>query len=99
MIKQPLPPFMKRVIPRITQFLYYRHMDLQINHVLVNEYGPGQGIMAHTDGPSYRPIVCTITTGSGQILNILDRETRDIKYKMYLEPRKALKTYFRTMVY
>ena len=66
---------------------------MEVNHVLVNEYHPGQGIMAHTDGPSYRPIVCTITTGSGQILNILDRETRNIKYKMYLEPRNTFKTY------
>ena len=41
-------------------------MSLDINHVLVNEYKPGDGIMPHTDGPAYVPIVATITTGGAQ---------------------------------
>ena len=31
------------------------------NHVLINEYLPGQGILPHTDGPLYVPIVVTIS--------------------------------------
>ena len=64
-----------------------KKLDLDINHALINEYKPEQGIMAHTDGPTYQPIVCTITTGGGQILNFVDNQ-RKLKHKMYLEPRK-----------
>lgn len=34
------------------------------NHVLINEYQPGQGILPHTDGPSYFPLVATVSLGS-----------------------------------
>lgn len=34
------------------------------NHALINEYQPGQGILPHTDGPAYYPLVATISLGS-----------------------------------
>ncbi|XP_077435948.1 putative RNA/DNA demethylase ALKBH6 [Vanacampus margaritifer] len=39
------------------------------NHVLVNEYKPGEGIMPHEDGPLYHPTVTTITLGSHTLLD------------------------------
>ncbi|VDK28875.1 unnamed protein product [Gongylonema pulchrum] len=48
------------------------------NHVLVNEYIPGQGIMAHTDGPAFYPMVATISLG-GDIL---------LDYYKPLDPKK-----------
>ncbi|KAK3753621.1 hypothetical protein QZH41_014728, partial [Actinostola sp. cb2023] len=39
------------------------------NHVLVNEYEPGQGIMPHEDGPLFYPVVSTINLGSHSVLN------------------------------
>ncbi|XP_075771402.1 uncharacterized protein LOC102456975 isoform X2 [Pelodiscus sinensis] len=39
------------------------------NHVLVNEYLPGQGIMPHEDGPLYFPTVTTISLGSHTLLD------------------------------
>lgn len=39
------------------------------NHVLINEYRPGEGIMAHEDGPLYHPTVTTITLGSHTLLD------------------------------
>uniref|UniRef100_M3ZUL4 Adenosine deaminase tRNA specific 3 n=1 Tax=Xiphophorus maculatus TaxID=8083 RepID=M3ZUL4_XIPMA len=39
------------------------------NHVLVNEYKPGEGIMAHEDGPLYHPTVSTISLGSHTLLD------------------------------
>lgn len=36
--------------------------------MLVNEYLPGQGIMAHSDGPLFHPVICTISCGSHTIL-------------------------------
>ncbi|KAG2078444.1 hypothetical protein BDR04DRAFT_1086770 [Suillus decipiens] len=39
------------------------------NHVILNEYYPGQGIMPHEDGPSYHPVVATISLGSHTIFH------------------------------
>uniref|UniRef100_A0A8C8R772 AlkB homolog 6 n=1 Tax=Pelusios castaneus TaxID=367368 RepID=A0A8C8R772_9SAUR len=39
------------------------------NHVLVNEYLPGQGIMPHEDGPLYFPTVTTVSLGSHTLLD------------------------------
>lgn len=39
------------------------------NHVLVNEYKPGEGIMPHEDGPLYHPTVTTISLGSHTLLD------------------------------
>lgn len=38
------------------------------NHVLVNEYLPGQGIMPHFDGSLFYPTITTISCGSHTIL-------------------------------
>uniref|UniRef100_A0A0G4I4J7 Fe2OG dioxygenase domain-containing protein n=1 Tax=Chromera velia CCMP2878 TaxID=1169474 RepID=A0A0G4I4J7_9ALVE len=37
------------------------------NHVLVNEYEPGGGIMPHTDGPAYFPQVAILSLGSSAV--------------------------------
>ena len=42
--------------------------DLAFNHCLVNEYQAGGGILAHTDGPAYEPMVAAVSLGSGVIL-------------------------------
>ncbi|KZT68014.1 hypothetical protein DAEQUDRAFT_728280 [Daedalea quercina L-15889] len=34
------------------------------NHIIMNEYLPGQGIMPHEDGPAYHPVVATLSLGS-----------------------------------
>ncbi|ORY63414.1 uncharacterized protein BCR38DRAFT_410342 [Pseudomassariella vexata] len=40
------------------------------NHVLINEYPPGIGIMPHKDGSAYHPIVCTVSLGASLCLDI-----------------------------
>ncbi|KAJ9598243.1 hypothetical protein L9F63_011064 [Diploptera punctata] len=44
----------------------------QPNHVLVNEYLPGQGIMPHLDGPLFYPTVTTISCGSNAKLEFFE---------------------------
>ncbi|KAH7911277.1 hypothetical protein BJ138DRAFT_1150999 [Hygrophoropsis aurantiaca] len=39
------------------------------NHVILNEYLPGQGIMPHEDGPSYHPVVATLSLGSHAVFH------------------------------
>lgn len=46
------------------------------NHVLINEYPPGVGIMPHKDGAAYHPVVCTVSLGASLCLNI-HRNTAD----------------------
>lgn len=49
---------------------------VKANHVLVNEYLPGQGIMPHTDGPLFYPVICTISCGSHTILRFHENDTK-----------------------
>ena len=52
-----------------SQRLFDEHIfPYKPNHVLVNEYKPGDGIMPHTDGPAYYPIVSTLSLGSDSVL-------------------------------
>lgn len=41
--------------------------------MLVNEYLPGQGIMAHSDGPLFYPVICTISCGSHAVLEFYEK--------------------------
>ncbi|PWY72392.1 hypothetical protein BO70DRAFT_117988 [Aspergillus heteromorphus CBS 117.55] len=43
------------------------------NHVLVNEYCPGQGIMPHEDGPAYYPLVATVSLGAPIVLDLYEK--------------------------
>lgn len=64
------------------------------NHVLINEYLPGQGIMPHTDGPLFYPTVTTINCSSHTVLefrqNILETGEATEVCKLLLEPRSLL---------
>ncbi|GAW26915.1 putative alkylated DNA repair protein alkB like 6 [Rosellinia necatrix] len=44
------------------QHIFSKSPHKRPNHVLINEYPPGIGIMPHKDGSAYHPIVCTIYT-------------------------------------
>jgi len=67
------------------------------NHVLVNEYLPGQGIMPHKDGEAYHPVVCTVSLGAPLCLELYaarEDGTRqgELLWKIYQEPRSLLIT-------
>lgn len=47
----------------------------QPNHVLINEYRPGEGIMPHEDGGAYAPVVATVSLGGGVCLEITPKAT------------------------
>lgn len=49
------------------------------NHVLVNEYARGEGIMAHTDGPCYEDSVCILSCGGPCVMHFRANVTaRDV---------------------
>lgn len=45
-----------------------------MNHVLVNEYEPKVGILAHTDGPLYFPYTIVVSINSFCILEFYKKE-------------------------
>lgn len=73
LLKQPLPAFLDThpdLIRRIRELGAFAESKIgEPNHVIINEYLPGQGIMPHEDGPRYHPVVCTVSLGSHAIVN------------------------------
>lgn len=67
LLAQDLPPWLKRVTERI--FEESCLFPSAINHVLINEYLPNQGIMAHQDGPAYFPVVAILSLGSPAVMD------------------------------
>ncbi|XP_057956199.1 uncharacterized protein LOC131149611 isoform X2 [Malania oleifera] len=67
LLSQDLPPW----ITKITQRIYEESglFPAAINHVLVNEYLPNQGIMPHQDGPAYFPVAAIISLGSPVVMD------------------------------
>ena len=73
-MQEPLPSWLSGVTARLDAMgVFEGHAA---NHVLINEYEPGQGIHAHTDGPFYTPVVANITLGSHTVLDLF-RQRRD----------------------
>ncbi|KAK4049954.1 hypothetical protein OIV83_003778 [Microbotryomycetes sp. JL201] len=88
LVPTSFPQFMTtawpNVLPRIDELGVFDQLDANgqeqgggPNHCLVNEYLPGQGIMPHTDGPAYSPVVATLSLGSHAILKFTPRPPQD----------------------
>lgn len=61
------------------------------NHILLNEYYPGDGIMRHTDGQAYYPLVSTLSLNTGNVFCFWKEhsDTTPIA-RLYLEPRSLV---------
>ncbi|KAH9294698.1 hypothetical protein KI387_038286, partial [Taxus chinensis] len=66
LLPQALPSWLSTITQRITDWT--RLFPSPINHVLINEYLPGQGIMPHQDGPAYFPVVAILSLGSPAVM-------------------------------
>lgn len=47
------------------------------NHVLINQYQPGEGIMHHTDGPMYHDVVVILSFGAPALMSFRPRQSPD----------------------
>jgi alkylated DNA repair protein alkB family protein 6 len=43
------------------------------NHVLINEYKAGEGIMPHEDGAAYSPVVATVSLCASLVLDVWEK--------------------------
>ncbi|XP_008213508.1 alpha-ketoglutarate-dependent dioxygenase alkB homolog 6 [Nasonia vitripennis] len=95
MIAEEIPKWLEVQIDKIAKLNIF-DKDKRPNHVLINEYLPGQGIMAHSDGPLFHPIVTTISCGSHTLLEFYKRHETDKvespkrEFSLLLEPRSLL---------
>ncbi|KAK0477040.1 hypothetical protein IW261DRAFT_302699 [Armillaria novae-zelandiae] len=73
LVSQPLPAFVNKfpdIISRLKGTAAFKSSPHgEPNHVILNQYLPGQGIMPHEDGPAYHPIVATISLGSHAVFH------------------------------
>ncbi|XP_017698939.1 alpha-ketoglutarate-dependent dioxygenase alkB homolog 6 isoform X2 [Phoenix dactylifera] len=65
----PLPPWLTKITQRICQQTGL--FPSPINHVLINEYLPDQGIMLHQDGPAYFPVVAILSLESPVMIDFI----------------------------
>ncbi|KAF3394549.1 Alpha-ketoglutarate-dependent dioxygenase [Penicillium rolfsii] len=77
LLSSPLPAWLTTPIitPRFQELgIFADAPHTAPNHVLINEYRPGQGIMPHEDGPAYYPLVATVSLGAAIVLDLYDKE-------------------------
>lgn len=67
MLVEKIPDWLQNYCDRISSLGAFGGQTA--NHVLVNEYKPGEGIMPHEDGPLYHPTVTTVSLGSHALLD------------------------------
>ncbi|KAG0462358.1 hypothetical protein HPP92_020834 [Vanilla planifolia] len=67
LLPQELPPWLTKMTHRIfEQTLLF---PAAINHVLINEYLPDQGIMPHQDGPAYFPVASILSLQAPAVID------------------------------
>lgn len=77
----PLPEWLERVAQRLQEQGYFNTVPDQ---VIVNEYGPGQGISAHVDCvPCFGETIASLSLGSGAMMQFQNVETKQ-KEEIYL---------------
>lgn len=68
LIPAPMPRWLQQLCSRVHSQLLPLFGEQPPNHVLINSYQPGCGIMPHQDGPLYHPVVLILSLGSPAVL-------------------------------
>jgi alkylated DNA repair protein alkB homolog 6 len=99
LIASPLPAYLSRpILPRFADLgLFQASPHGAPNHVLINEYLPGQGIMPHEDGPAYSPCTTTVSLGAAIVLDVYEKNLQGereaaARWRILQEPRSLLVT-------
>ncbi|XP_055384677.1 alpha-ketoglutarate-dependent dioxygenase alkB homolog 6 [Condylostylus longicornis] len=79
MIAEEIPKWLNNFVEKVNNLNIFE--TKKANHVLINEYNPGEGIMPHTDGPLFYPIISTISCGSYTILEFVRQNIKNHSQK------------------
>lgn len=95
MIAEPLPSWLQDIVNEVNA-VGHLPSENPANHVLLNEYTPGQGIMPHVDGNLFFPTITTLNLGSHTILKFYDPPSSEAathpryRFGLLLQPRSML---------
>ncbi|XP_070500454.1 alpha-ketoglutarate-dependent dioxygenase alkB homolog 6-like [Chironomus tepperi] len=95
MIAETIPNYLQNYVDRINEINIFPP-NCHANHILLNEYKAGEGIMSHFDGPMFFPTISTLSIGSHCVLEFNKPPKEDEKYeivkelKVLVEPRSLL---------
>lgn len=82
-VRDDIPSWLHGIMKAVfEQFLKPRRFPSP-NHALVNAYEPGEGIMAHEDGPAYTPYATILSVGSSCVFDFLTK-SRSRAAQIYL---------------
>lgn len=75
LLAAPLPVWLTNpIINRLKEYgIFTETLHGEPNHVLINEYQAGEGIMPHEDGGAYAPVVATVSLGASICLDIMHK--------------------------
>jgi len=105
MIAEKMPDWLQEYVGRVNDLGVFGNKEVGshtkptlANHVLLNEYNPGQGIMPHLDGPMFHPTISTISLGSHTVINFYreEGENNSLKFEdrhvtsLLVQPRSLL---------
>lgn len=77
LLQAPLPAWLKPLVTKLDHdFQLYQGPP---NHVLLNVYEPGQGILAHEDGPVYFPAASIVSLGSSAVMHFRRKSDNGIE--------------------
>ena len=79
LIPAPMPRWLQSIVSDVSRRIPGLYGDESANHVLINSYDPGDGIMPHQDGPLYYPSVAILSLGSPAVVRFTrKREETDV---------------------
>lgn len=95
MIAEEIPSYLQTYLDKVNQLGIFD--EFKANHILLNEYRAGQGIMSHFDGPLFYPVITTISVGSHTVLEFQKPKTEEENmsesqpdFKLLVERRSLL---------
>ena len=97
MIAEEIPGYLQTYLDKVNELRVFG--DVKANHILLNEYRAGQGIMPHFDGPLFYPTITTLSVGSHTVLEFhhsrtddgnAELSTTEPAFKLLVEPRSLL---------
>jgi len=87
MLVEELPQFLLEIAERLVSSGVFHQRP---NHVLLNEYTEGQGIMPHKDGPLYFPKVAILSICGPAMIDFRTALKESPLMSVYLQPRSLL---------